>query len=296
MIHERKGLKRPEQEGLKETKPNYTRIITFWAVVIVVLNIFLFNYCTQQESVDNQETNEIERIDEGSDTSSALNATVSSRILKRTGYTLSYNEELYQPNWVMYELHEANLYGPYKADSNNYQPDPDLGSCGPQLIDYAKSGFVRGRLAPSGDFKWNSNAMAETFYLSNVSPMNYDFRMGIWLNLENLIRVWVKTNKDLWIVTGPVLSEKGFPGPKHYIGKWTHEIVVPQYFYKIVLAPNTPKAIGFIVPNTDYTRTLPSYATSINGIEDFTGIDFDKILPVSIQDSVKAVYDIDQWP
>jgi endonuclease G len=288
-----------KRENQREASHNYTQIIIIGIAFIAVLNICLFNYCSQQESVDSQAPKENEYIEDEVNASPTLRKSMPSQILKRTGYTLSYNEIFYQPNWVMYELQAANLHGPFKTDGNAYQPDPDLGDCGPQLIDYAKSGYVRCRLAPSGDFKWNADAMAETFYLSNVSPMNYDFRMGLWLDLENLIRQWVITNKVLWIVTGPVLSAKGFPTPMHYIGKWTHQIVVPQYFYKIVLAPGTPKAIGFILPNDgNCTGSLPNFATSVSRIEDLTGIDFDfdTILPTNVKDSVKSVYNINDWP
>lgn len=50
--------------------------------------------------------------------------------------------------------------------------------------------------------------MDESFYMSNMSPQRGEFNRGIWKDLESLVRSFAITEKDVYIVTGPVLLKK----------------------------------------------------------------------------------------
>jgi endonuclease G len=220
---------------------------------------------------------------------------VSSTLLYRRGYTLSYNAEFRQPNWVTYELLESELGG--KEKRKDFQPDPDLGDKSPQLTDYRSSGYDRGHLAPAADFSWDSLAMVETFYLSNISPQGHDFNAGIWLALENQVRQWAKADSAICIVTGPVLTDAGLPSERKYISRQANRILVPQYFYKVILAPfaETPRAIGFIMPNQNSNSPLRSFAVSVDSVETLTGIDFFPQLPDAVERAVESQCRPEDW-
>ncbi len=102
-----------------------------------------------------------------------------------------------------------------------------------------------------------------------MSPQEPGFNRGIWKNLEEKVRDWAFENKKIYIVTGPVLRN-GLPkiGP--------NQVAVPEYFYKVILDYSAPslKGIAFLMPNLSSTRSLQSYAVSIDAVEKATGINF----------------------
>ena len=70
------------------------------------------------------------------------------RILKRTGYTLSYNSFYKTSNWVAWELTRKETEG--KAERyDKFLPDPDLPEPRVEHSDYTRSGYDRGHMAPA---------------------------------------------------------------------------------------------------------------------------------------------------
>jgi endonuclease G len=205
-------------------------------------------------------------------------------------YTLSYSSKYRQARWVAYKLtyndissmNSVKRKNKFKVDNmvpNPVHPD-----------EYKNSGFDRGHLCPAGDRAFSEEAMAETFYMSNISPQSPSFNRGIWKNLEEKIREWVRINKELYIVTGPVVKEKF-----NVIGKTN--IAIPQYFYKVILDYKEPelKGIGFIFRNQKYNIPLTYFAVSIDSVEKFTGIDFFYEIPDNIKQKIEKSCDINKW-
>ena len=90
--------------------------------------------------------------------------------------------------------------------------------------------------------------MRESFYMSNVSPQTPSFNRGEWKNLEKLVRHWVTEYGELYVVTGPVLTD-GLP----VIGK--NNVAVPNYFYKVIYMPSHKKMVDFLCPIEKQERT-----------------------------------------
>jgi endonuclease G len=81
-----------------------------------------------------------------------------------------------------------------------------------------------------------------------------------------------------------------------------HEIIggnlvyVPEAFFKVILClKGKPKAIGFIVRNTEGTKKRDLYYNSIDQVEKITGIDFFPALPDDLENAVEADADINEW-
>ena len=72
-------------------------------------------------------------------------------LIERPQYTLSYNRERGIPNWVSWQLTQADL-GPAQR-SNDFKPDTTLPSdwFRVQTDDYTGSGYDRGHMCPSAD-------------------------------------------------------------------------------------------------------------------------------------------------
>lgn len=210
-------------------------------------------------------------------------------VITHFAFTLSYNEEHEQANWVAYELTEEETISKHKR-TDKFIPDTFVKTRTANNKDYMRSGYDRGHLAPAGDVAWSSTALSESFYYSNISPQIPSFNRGIWKKLEELIRKWAKEEKSVFVVTGPVL-EKDLPaiGPD--------KVSVPKYFYKVILDYNEPviKGIGFIIPNKASTKPLQNYSVTIDRVENLTGIDFFPSLPDDQEEVIESTLNLNIW-
>lgn len=197
-----------------------------------------------------------------------LPTSTTNQIVKHDYYTLSYNEDYEQAEWVAYELKKEYLKNndfkrPYFIE------DPKVTTGSADWRNYKKSGYDKGHLCPAGDMEFSKNAYDDTFFTSNISPQKHDFNSGIWNRIEEKVRYWASRDKDIFVVTGGVLKDTD-----KKIG--TEEVAVPKYFYKIILSKsgNKHKAIAFLVPNEESEKSIYEFVVSIESIEKMTGIDF----------------------
>ena len=210
-------------------------------------------------------------------------------IVTHSGYTLSYNEKHEQANWVAYELTaEETQRGVNRT--NDFRPDNAVKTGSATNADYQGSGYDRGHMAPAADMSWSVQAMEESFFYSNMSPQVPGFNRGIWKKLEERVRQWAVENKDIYVVTGPVLS-----GDLPVIGP--DKVSVPRYYYKVILDYTLPelKGIGFILPNASSTMSLESYAVPIDSVEKVTGINFFPALPDKQEQALEKTVCIPCW-
>ncbi len=191
------------------------------------------------------------------------------QVYEYLGFTLLYNEEHEQAEWVAYYLEPAELNGPWKR-KNNFRVDPSIITSSAHPDDYRRTGYDRGHLAPAGDMSWAEQAMNESFFMSNMSPQDPQFNRIAWRNLEALVRNWAEKYNGLYIVTGPILTD----GPYESIGE--NKVSIPKYYYKVLLAydGDEAKMIAFLMPNEKCEAPLFSYVVTVDTIEYITGIDF----------------------
>ena len=213
----------------------------------------------------------------------------SEQIIHHKGYTVSYNDEWLIPNWVAYELTTEECQG-QASRTGSFAPDPDVTGHAATTYDYSGTGWDRGHMAPAADMKWDSDAMAESFYLSNVCPQDNKLNGGLWLATEKMARRWAERDGKVYIVCGPIV-ESGYKT----IG--TNQVAVPSFFYKVVLRNHDGKwyAIGFLFPNANCEGFLYDYSFPVDIIEDRTGLDFFSALPDDIEEQVERDYKIKDW-
>ncbi|MFZ4456247.1 MAG: DNA/RNA non-specific endonuclease [Bacteroidales bacterium] len=204
-------------------------------------------------------------------------------VVTHLGYTLSYNEKHEQANWVAYQLTAEETEKAFDR-SNKFKPDPDVATESANNADYKGSGYDRGHLAPAADMSWSREAMQESFYYSNMSPQVPAFNRGIWKELEEQVRDWARSNRAIYVVTGPVL-EDGLPtiGP--------NGVSVPRYYYKVILDYTKPdlKSIGFVLPNEGSDKPLSAFAVSVDEVERITHLDFFPTLPDDVEAKVERM-------
>lgn len=99
------------------------------------------------------------------------------QLIRHTGYTVQYDADYKTPQWVAWELTASEAEGT-EPRGKKFTPDPQVRGASAQDSDYKGSGYDRGHMAPAADMKWSSQAMKESFYLSNVCPQNRNLNRG----------------------------------------------------------------------------------------------------------------------
>lgn len=219
-----------------------------------------------------------------------LPTSTTGQIVKHNGFTLSYSEPHEQAEWVAYSLSGKDIVS-VNRDRPFFEKDPKVRTKSAHWRNYKNSGYDRGHLCPAGDRKKTKSLYNETFLTSNVSPQTHEFNSGIWNRLEQKTRYWAKKYKNLYVVSGGILTDKNLKT----IGK--EKVAVPKYFYKILLDYTEPeiKAIAFLLPHKDSERPLYEFVVSIDKIEQKTGIDFFPALPDDIENRLEASSSYKGW-
>ena len=204
------------------------------------------------------------------------------QIIRRTGYTLSYDAKNKTPQWVAWELTKEETRGKEER-STEFTPDPDVKGTKVVTYDYSHSGYDRGHMAPAGDMKWSKKAMQESFYMSNICPQDHNLNTMDWNELEMKSREWARRYGKVHIVCGPIY--KGIRN--EYIGE--HRVKVPDAFFKVILINDSRKqcALGFYFENEAGERPLEEYLTSVDDIENLTGMDFFSALPDNLENRLE---------
>lgn len=214
---------------------------------------------------------------------------VSEQIIKKKAYIVSYNKDSKTPNWVAWHLTAEHTDGPYRR-LGNFHEEEDVPVPRATLDDYRGSGWSRGHMCPAGDNKWDETAMFESFSLVNVCPQNASLNSGLWNSIEMDCRKWARRYGDIYIVCGPVFYNR-----EHEVIGY-NEVYVPEAFFKVVLCLNgKPKAMGFVVKNTDGNKKRDLYYNSIDQVERITGMDFFPALPDDIEKQVEAEVNMKEW-
>ena len=210
------------------------------------------------------------------------------QVIHHEGFSLSYNSSYLQPSWVAYKVSKAQVNRDDKVRAK-YVRDPQIHTRSADKKDYKQGGYVMAQFVNYLDVKQIPNAVEESFYLSNITPMKLAFHNHIWIKTEDLIRLWTSGISGLYIVTGAILADSPFPA----IGD--NNVSVPKRYYKAVYDPDNKKAIGFIFKNGTSSGKLNSYVVSIDEIEKETGIDLFPSLDDELENSVESGVNLEDW-
>ena len=104
------------------------------------------------------------------------------------------------------------------------------------------------------------------------------------------MRYWADAKDGVYVFTGGVLKEN-----LRTIGD--ERVSVPQEFYKIVLDASNGNftAIAFLIPNEPSSASFYEYATTIDAIEEKTGIDFFPKVSSSEEKQLESQVNLKNW-
>ena len=256
------------------------------AIIIVVL-VYAYEFYLEEKEV--QDVVEKGVIIKERTNSFFLPTSTTGQVIHHDGYSLSYNEDYEQAEWVAYELKKTHL-----ANTNYKRPyfeiDTAVKTKAAHWKNYKQSGYDRGHLCPAADRKYTHKAHDETFLTSNITPQTHTFNSGIWNTLEQKVRFWVNKYDGIFVVTGGVLS-----GDLKTIGE--EQVGVPNYFYKVLIDYNngTPKMIAFLLEHENSTKPLYHFVVSVDTIERLTGIDFFPQLKDEVEEKLEASSNYKNW-
>lgn len=240
-------------------------------------------------------TAEVERVKKSPVTQYELPAPLTDRpeqILKRRGYTTSYNEKTKTPNWVAWHLTKAHTYGDHQRKNEVFFEDESIEREKRATDnDYYNSRYDRGHMCPAGDNKWDAQVMRESFLFTNICPQNHGLNKYEWNDLEIQCRDWAREYGAIDIVCGPLFTTTG---EQKTIGR--NRVWVPESFFKVILCrQGKPKAIGFIYRNEGKKQTREEALRSVDEIEALTGIDFFPSLDDDTESRIEAEAALEDW-
>lgn len=213
------------------------------------------------------------------------------RIIEYTGFTVSYDESARIPRWVAYELTAEEANGTIGRDGKSFRVDDKVDVTQADYSDYRGTGWSRGHMAPAGDFKWDNQAMWDTFYYTNCCPQDEKLNNGSWNVLENRVRMWARQFGSIYIVTGPIINQNN--GRK--IGH--HRVAVPDAFFKAILVKSNEgyQGIAFVMSNNPSPQRVSESYLSINELEMVSGLDLFPLLDDMIEEEVEGNVTLNIW-
>ena len=227
----------------------------------------------------------------------------------REGYVLGYDPALKIPVWVQYRLTSVRSGDNSFPRSDSFREDAVVP---PQaratLNDYAglRTNYVRGHMAPAEDMRWSESAEEESNFLTNIAPqIGSAFNGSIWKTVENRVRSWVTDRDDLTIICGPVFESRPrvhaierqpeTERQKLYNVIGEKDVAVPTAFFKIVVDmrdQQNPNVLAFLVPHVETVpgpeRQIQTYLTSVDHIEELTGLDFLTNLSENVPEDIES--------
>lgn len=113
-----------------------------------------------------------------------------------------------------------------------------------ELSDYLGSGYDRGHMSAAAN-QPSSQAMAESFALSNMVPQDPTNNRKIWAKLEADVRKYaLRAAGDVYVFSGP-LHQDGTPKKVGRNSLW-----VPSHLFKLVYDAAGERAWAYVLPNS----------------------------------------------
>jgi endonuclease G len=214
----------------------------------------------------------------------------SETVLHHSAWSFVYSEEHEQAKWVMHMVIPQVAFSG-AGRTNDFRKDDLVKTETASKSDYWHSGYDRGHLAPSADFRWSSKMVSESYFYSNMSPQKPELNRQTWAKLEDWVRKYaVSFQEPVVVVTGPILKDG-----LEKLGD--NGLSIPEQYFKIILdiSGDEQKGIAFLMKNAVNDKDLTSYAVSINEVEKLSGIDFFPSLEDTKEERLESMADPTQW-
>lgn len=219
-------------------------------------------------------------------------------LIIREALALSNNDDTKLADWVCYRLDPSMIWDATDPE-RKWRADPWLDPSETlEEEDYkdasAELQVDRGHQAPLASFK-STLFSRQTNYLSNITPQKKDLNQGPWKNLEESVRDLVRTNLEVWVMTGPLFEQSMDELPKA-----DEDHVIPSGYWKIVSIGSRGSTSSLLVTAfimeqaAGRTDDFKDSIVTVDEIESRSGLDFFRELPDSVESSIESVNGV--WP
>jgi endonuclease G, mitochondrial len=179
-------------------------------------------------------------------------------------YSTTFSKSKHFPMVVKYWLTRSMLDCEQRFKRpKKFKPDPLIPEFTNLDKDYKKSGYDRGHQMDAYDCGCDSNAMAESFYYSNVAPQSPSLNRGNWKKLEDYTRKLMNEYDTVLVWCGSVkIGDR-------YIGR----VAVSEYCWKIIYINKSDIVKAYSFRNDIVLRMeLKFFEVSEDSIRNFSGI------------------------
>lgn len=211
-------------------------------------------------------------------------------LIVHRSHVLSYNNSRGTLNWVAWRTRRSDLGE--SRERPDFETDKQLPSNFKRVryYDYSGSGYQRGHMLPSADRFGDATLNAETFLMTNIVPQTGDLNEFPWEKLESHARKLVYRGAETYTIAG-VYGDRG---------KLKDKVTVPTNCWKVIVVFTRGQSVNTIrteteiiavdMPNVDGIDDEPwqKFVTSIDAIEERTGLDLFELLPDDIENPIEA--------
>jgi len=188
-------------------------------------------------------------------------ATLKPLALCSDNFAVLYSQTSKTPLVVVERLNARQLQDAKGEErTNQFYPDPRIPKgARAELSDYRGQhpAVDRGHQSPAADAP-STNAMAQSFALSNMVPQDPTNNRKIWSKVEADVRKFAKrADGNVYVFTGPLFD----PGYSTIGG---NKVWVPTRLFKLVYDVSSKRAWAYVLPNAETRIEKPmDYATFV---------------------------------
>ncbi len=212
------------------------------------------------------------------------------RVLVNEGYVVGYADAWGNPLWAAYRMADVSPLPPAGERPGSFAVDTRTAARISSEA-YTGTGYDRGHLAPNYGIatRHGEAAQLETFLMSNVIPQRHGLNAGPWKQLEmRAATSYPARFGEVWIVAGPVFgaadvrlpARAGLAAPR-----------VPEGCFMILVdeSDGRVRTLAFLFPqDPGKGAALEDFLTTIDEIEERTGLDFFAELPLETQGELES--------
>ncbi|MBC8010687.1 MAG: DNA/RNA non-specific endonuclease [Burkholderiales bacterium] len=220
------------------------------------------------------------------------------RFLRNTGYVVGYGEDFGSPLWVGYRVKDVDPLPAPAERPERFEVDVrTVARVDPGA--YTGSGYDRGHLAPNYAIatRYGAKAQRETFLMSNIIPQRHALNAGLWKQMElRAATSYPARFGEVWVLAGPVFRRP--PAARLAEGESGVGVAIPEACFMILAdeSDGRVRTLAFMFPQETKEGARPEdFLTTIDEIEDRTGLEFFAELPVEIEDEIEAMRATRVW-
>lgn len=144
--------------------------------------------------------------------------------------------------------------------------------------------YDRGHLVPANHLDHLDKGIAQSNYMTNITPQAANMNRGAWLLTEEITECY-RDIEPLKVIGGVIWGDD--TSDDYFVE--SHGVATPDAFWKALIASD--RMIAWIVPNNSAAtrKRLNDYLVSLEHIEGITGEEFD------VEDGLKGVVPSTSW-